>query len=118
VRNLAIFAILSLAWFRRLVVLRKQSWRRLVSAAKPNATYQSLRNLILEGSREKFGLAPTSRPTEPWAAVMDWGVTQSTATVVALSEERQHLPRHWGRLHWRRSRTYSYNCETDGLGCG
>jgi hypothetical protein len=48
--------------------------------------YAGLRNMILTGSRTKFSLPETSRPTEPWGVVMDWGVQNGTATVVALSD--------------------------------
>jgi hypothetical protein len=49
----------------------------------PKEVYADLRNLMLLGSRSKFSLAPTSKPTEPWGVVMDWGVRNSAATVVA-----------------------------------
>ena len=48
--------------------------------------YQGLRNMVLCGTRERFGLAATSSPTDPWGVVMDWGVTSETATVMALSD--------------------------------
>jgi hypothetical protein len=48
--------------------------------------YQGLRNMVLCGTRERFGLAPTSSPMEPWGVVMDWGVPGGTATVMALSD--------------------------------
>src|ERR1700733_11296368 len=40
----------------------------------PKEMYPRLRTLMLQGSRAKFGLIPTSKPTEPWGVVMDWGV--------------------------------------------
>jgi hypothetical protein len=52
----------------------------------PKEVYADLRNLMLQGSRSKFSLAPTSKPTEPWGVVMDWGVRSGTATVVAMSD--------------------------------
>lgn len=54
--------------------------------ASPEVIYQGLRNMVLCGTRERFGLAQTSTPTEPWGIVMDWGVTNGTATVMALSD--------------------------------
>jgi hypothetical protein len=52
----------------------------------PETVYQGLRNMVLCGTRDRFGLAPTSSPTEPWGVVMDWGVPSGTATVMALSD--------------------------------
>lgn len=52
----------------------------------PETVYQGLRNMVLCGTRERFGLGPTSSPNEPWGVVMDWGVTSGTATVMALSD--------------------------------
>ncbi len=48
--------------------------------------YQGLRNMVLCGTRDRFGLAPTASSTEPWGVVMDWGVPSGTATVMALSD--------------------------------
>lgn len=48
--------------------------------------YQGLRNMVLCGTRERFGLASTATPNEPWGVVMDWGVPNGTATVMALSD--------------------------------
>lgn len=48
--------------------------------------YLGLRSQILQLKREKIGLAVPAKPTEPWAAVMDWGVTNGTATIVAISD--------------------------------
>jgi len=48
--------------------------------------YLGLRSQILELKREKIGLAVPAKSTEPWAAVMDWGVTNGTATVVAIAD--------------------------------
>jgi|HubBroStandDraft_6_1064221.scaffolds.fasta_scaffold59469_2 hypothetical protein len=52
----------------------------------PKEMYTHLRNLMLRGSRSKFSLAPTSKPTEPWGVVMDWGMQRGAATVVAMSD--------------------------------
>lgn len=48
--------------------------------------YLSLRERALKTKREDIGVAAPSKPTEPWAAVMDWGVSTGTATVVAISD--------------------------------
>jgi hypothetical protein len=52
----------------------------------PTEAYSRLRGMMLEGSRTKFSLTPTSKPTEPWGVVMDWGVKNGTTTVVAMSD--------------------------------
>lgn len=44
------------------------------SASDPKEASAGLRLLMLQGSRAKFGLAQTSKPTEPWGVVMDWGM--------------------------------------------
>ena len=54
--------------------------------ASPESVYEGMRNMVLGGTRERFGLPPTSTPTEPWGVVMDWGVDRGTATVMALSD--------------------------------
>jgi hypothetical protein len=48
--------------------------------------YVGLRDMVLQGSRAKFGLAPGSSPKEPYAVVMDWDVQSGTATVVAIAD--------------------------------
>jgi hypothetical protein len=48
--------------------------------------YSALRSQMLQGSRSKFGLAPTSRPTEPWCVLMDINHVGVTLTVVAASD--------------------------------
>ena len=52
----------------------------------PRETYADLRSLMLQGTRAKFGLAGTSKPTEPWGVLMDWGMQGGTATVVTMSD--------------------------------
>jgi hypothetical protein len=50
------------------------------------SVYEGMRNMVLSGTRERFGLPPTSSPEEPWGVVMDWGVDRGTATVMALAD--------------------------------
>ena len=69
-----------------LFVARKHISSDKQSETKGRETYLGLRNMMLTGSRAKFSLAPTSSPTEPWGVVMDWGVDNGTATVVAMSD--------------------------------
>src|SRR5258708_38926337 len=55
-------------------------------APEPNGIYIGLRNTMLQGSRSKFSLAATARPSEPWGVLMDWGIRNGTGTVVVLSD--------------------------------
>jgi hypothetical protein len=54
------------------------------SAAKD--IYTGLRNRALQSSRTTLNLPPVSDSTQPWGVLMDWGIPQGTATVVALSD--------------------------------
>jgi hypothetical protein len=53
---------------------------------RPIDVYMGLRNTMLHGSRAKFGLAPGLGPNDPWGVLMDWGVNNGIATVVAASD--------------------------------
>jgi len=64
-------------------LFRARSKKR--AQARPDV-YDGLRARILQGTRPSFNLAPTTAPTVPWGVVMDWGVTEGSATVVALSD--------------------------------
>jgi hypothetical protein len=59
---------------------------REASGTALSNTYLGLRNQMLQASRAKLGLPATSKPTEPWGVLMDWGVPKGTATVVAMSD--------------------------------
>ena len=59
---------------------------RIEPKASPESVYEGMRNMVFSGTRERFGLPPTSTPEEPWGVVMDWGVDRGTATVMALSD--------------------------------
>jgi hypothetical protein len=48
--------------------------------------YQRLRDQILHVRREKIGLPAPAHDTDPWAVVMDWGVAEGSATVVAIAD--------------------------------
>ena len=54
--------------------------------ADPASVYMGLRNRILHGSRAQLGLPATSAPTQPWAALMEMGLSRGPATVVAVSD--------------------------------
>ena len=51
----------------------------------PKDVYLGLRNMALGITREKAGLAATFAPTEPWGVIMDWVVSNATATIIAFS---------------------------------
>jgi hypothetical protein len=57
-----------------------------VAKPSPEVVYQGLRNMVLHGTRERFGLPAAKTPMEPWGVVMDWGVPNGTATVAAMSD--------------------------------
>ena len=77
-------------WF----VLRARRNRILHSAAQMKRfgqppdpkVYEGLRNLMLQGSRAKFGIGPSSKPTEPFGVLMDWGIPSGSATIVAIAD--------------------------------
>jgi hypothetical protein len=48
--------------------------------------YLGLRNLMLEGSRAKFGIPAASKPAEPYGVLMDWGIEAGSATIVAIAD--------------------------------
>jgi hypothetical protein len=48
--------------------------------------YFGLREMMLHGTREKFGIPAPSKPTAPWGVLMDWGVPAGSATVVAMAD--------------------------------
>jgi hypothetical protein len=51
----------------------------------PKDVYLGLRNMALGITRQKAGLAATYGPTEPWGVIMDWVVSNATATIIAFS---------------------------------
>ncbi len=52
----------------------------------PHKTYLDLRNRMLRVSRAELGFMPAATLTQPWAVIMDWGVDNGIATVVASSD--------------------------------
>jgi hypothetical protein len=42
--------------------------------------------MILRSSRAKLGIPAGSKPTQPYAVLMDWGIEAGTATVVAVAD--------------------------------
>ena len=65
-------------------VIRARTQTPRVSSRRD--VYLGLRNQVLQLSREKCGLPSSAAPTEPCAALMDWGVGAGTATVVAVAD--------------------------------
>lgn len=60
--------------------------RQAVSKTAPAAVYMGLRERALHASRTALGLPVPPKPAEAWGAIMDWGVTNGTATIVAFSD--------------------------------
>ncbi len=48
--------------------------------------YLGLRNLAFQSSRQELGLPAPSKPTQPWGVIMEWGLAQGSATIVAFSD--------------------------------
>ncbi len=48
--------------------------------------YLGLRSLVLQGTRDNFGLGPGSSPTEPFAVVCDWADPKGTTTIIAIAD--------------------------------
>src|SRR4029077_10438111 len=63
-----------------------QNTKKEVLATEPKSIYLGLREQALNLKREKIGLPTPAKPTQPWAALMDWSLGSGTATVVAISD--------------------------------
>lgn len=48
--------------------------------------YEDLRKLALQSSRGELGIPAPATKTQPWGAIMDWGLSEGWATVVAFSD--------------------------------
>ena len=83
---IAIIVSLILLSFGTLRLLHWRSQKQAESKSAPKATYQGLRNLAFQSSPAKLGIPARSTPTQPWGVVMDWGLAEGTATVVAFSD--------------------------------
>jgi hypothetical protein len=82
--TLKLIVVIVLAAVALRVVMRAFG-KRQNRKANPDV-YYSLRDQILHMKRDKIGLPAPQHDTDAWAVVMDWGVTQGTATVVAISD--------------------------------
>ncbi len=82
---LACFLIVGLAAY---FLSRRRSSIRTATASQVSVseTYLSLRQQILQGLRGKVALPPASKPTEPYAVMMDWNTGNGIATVVAVAD--------------------------------
>jgi len=54
-----------------------QNTKKEVVAPEPKSIYLGLREQALNLKREKIGLPTPAKPTQPWAALMDWGLPQT-----------------------------------------
>ena len=52
----------------------------------PDELYLALRDQALRVKREQIGLPVPPHPGDPFAVVMDWDLSEGTATVVAISD--------------------------------
>jgi hypothetical protein len=101
VQNVKMSIIMKLAAWVTVLVLLAVLWisvRARLKSNSPNAQqsaksqrpnpeiYFGLRNLMLQGSRAKFGIPAASNPTQPYGVLMDWGIPTGSATVVALAD--------------------------------
>jgi hypothetical protein len=86
IKNIAIIVCAILVSFGLSRLLHGRSQKQAESKPAPKDTYQGLRNLVFQSSRAKLGLPSTSTPTQPLGVIMDWGLTEGTATVVAFSD--------------------------------
>ena len=82
--GIALAAVVLIAITTRVIWARNRPQTPNTSSRKD--VYLGLRNQILHLSRENCGLPATAGPSEPCAALMDWGVNNGTATVVAVAE--------------------------------
>jgi hypothetical protein len=73
----------TIAFFLRRSMARRRSATIISSGTN---VYSDLRDQIFRSSRASIGLASTSKPRQPWGAVMDWGLGSGTITVVAISD--------------------------------
>src|SRR5215469_4352920 len=67
-------------------VVRARNRPQAPGSSSRKDVYLGLRSQILQLSRDKCGLPATAGPTEPCAVLMDWGVNNGTATVVAVAD--------------------------------
>jgi hypothetical protein len=54
--------------------------------ASSSNVYLGLRSLVLQGARSNFALPPGSRPTQPFAVVVDRASPDGSSTVIAIAD--------------------------------
>jgi hypothetical protein len=89
--QIAFFLALVALWISLAVAMRRSRKKsstnsKKSAAANPQNLYHGLRNKILHLKREDIGLPAPANPSQPWAAVMDWGLAGDTVTVVAIMD--------------------------------
>ena len=67
-------------------ILQGRSQKLGESKSSSEDVFQGLRSLAFQNTRAKLGLPQPTTPTQPWGVIMDWGVTNGTATVGAYSD--------------------------------
>src|SRR5207244_11237172 len=81
--------VIALAWF---VAKRRVQTSDSKSVTKehqpPKDIYLGLRRQMLQGSREKFGLAPTAKPYDEGEVLMDGGIQSGRETALVGSDDR------------------------------
>jgi hypothetical protein len=80
-RVILIVVVAALAFGLAKLLLQQRQNRK----ANPEV-YYGLRDQILHLKRDKIGLPAPQHDTDAWGVVMDWGVANGTATVVAIAD--------------------------------
>lgn len=81
---IAVVAILAAFGISRVIYSRSQ--KGTPPQSTPKDTYEGLRNVALQSSRSQLGLPAPSTQTQAWGVIMDWGLPNGTATIVAFSD--------------------------------
>ena len=82
--GIVLAAIVVVVLSSRVIRARNRPQTRNTSSGQD--VYLGLRNQILHLTPENCGLPARAVPTEPCAVLMDWGVNNGTATVVAVAD--------------------------------
>jgi hypothetical protein len=82
----ALFLIAWVLWRGRRVARTQRAQPVGHDASLSPNVYLQLRDAVLQSSRQKFGLPTASSRTEPFAVLMDWGISSGTVTAVAIAD--------------------------------
>ena len=88
-KSLVVFVVLLLVLALATTLLRRRRETLATDTSAeivPSETYLGLRRQILQGLRGKVTLPAASKPTEPYAVLMDWNTGNGIATVVAVAD--------------------------------